>query len=92
MIQFVRFVERMFQTPGQLRDFIDTLKQPGFLLGRHGRASPSGGVETTQGEFWMSKRAMNMHPVYVYCVLAGMKPCPSHMYHKISLVRHLDVP
>jgi len=35
----------------------------------HGRASPSGGLETTQGEFWMSKRAMNMHPVYLYCKL-----------------------
>eukprot|EP00434_Breviolum_minutum_P016825 symbB.v1.2.014842.t1/scaffold1085.1/size139158/16 len=48
----------------------------------HGRASPSGGLETTQGEFWMSKRAMNMHPVYLYCVLAEMTPCPRHMYHK----------
>ena len=93
MIQFVRFVERMFQHWVSLRAFIETLKQPGVLLGRHGRASPSGGLETTQGEFWMSKRAMNMHPVYLYCVLAEMTPCPRHMYHKtITGGGHLDVP
>ena len=33
----------------------------------HGRASPSGPLEKTQGEFWMSRRAMNMLPLYVYC-------------------------
>lgn len=80
-------------TLGQLRTFIETLKQPGVLLGRHGRASPSGGLETTQGEFWMSKRAMNMHPVYLYCVLAEMTPCPRHMYHKTTTGGgHRDVP
>lgn len=35
----------------------------------HGRASPSGVLEKTQGEFWMSKRAMNMQPLYIYCKL-----------------------
>eukprot|EP00435_Cladocopium_sp_Y103_P068143 s922_g31.t1 len=35
----------------------------------HGRASPSGALEKTQGEFWMSKRAMNMQPLYIYCKL-----------------------
>ena len=51
---------------------------------RHGRASPSGVLEKTQGEFWMSKRAMNMQPLYIYCGPAA------HVAHGSTGARQLD--